>query len=297
MNKSTFEEYEAIVQSLPDMVFVITESGRYVAILGGENSELYHDGSFLKGLSLMDLLPHQKAIWFVDKIKETLSTNKMVVCEYFLSSSEVNHIEPSSGPTGILRFEGRVRPLKSLRYGERAVVWVARNISERYQLEQQLSYQAQIDPLSKTYNRRMLFERLDDAFYNFQRYQENVSFLMIDIDSFKKINDQLGHQAGDSVIRNIAKLCQLEIRKTDVLGRLGGDEFGIIYKNTIEHSLAFGKRLNMLANSIPCEIGVSISIGLSQFENNDTNCREIYKRADIALYRSKQAGKNECTPF
>lgn len=297
MEESKLEEFEAIITSLPDMVFVLTESGRYAAVLGGESSEQYHDGAFLEDFNLFDILPKQKAIWFIERIKDTLSANKLMIFEYSLAASDVDNINPSSGPTGELRFEGRVSPLKSLRYGERAVVWVARNITERYRLEQKLTYQAEIDPLSNAFNRRKLFESMDEAFYNFERYKENISFLLLDIDDFKQINDIYGHQAGDNVIRSIAELCQSEIRHTDVFGRIGGDEFGIIYRSTVETSLAFGERLTALIALSSSEINVSISIGVSEFKENDMNIEQIYQRADLALYQSKQAGKSMCTTY
>ncbi len=295
MEKSKLEEYEAIISALPDMVFVLTESGRYAAVLGGESSEQYHDGTFLESFNLFDVMPEEKATWFIERIRQTLSANKLMIFEYSLAADDVDNIDPDSGPNGELRFEGRVSPLKSLRYGERAVVWVARNISKRYKLEQQLTYQAEIDPLSKAFNRRKLFKCLDDAFYTFQRYKENTSFLLLDIDNFKQINDNYGHQTGDNVIREIAKLCQSELRQTDVFGRIGGDEFGIIHRSTAETSLAFAKRLNKLVLKIPFESDISISIGISQFKDSDDTIDQVYQRADIALYQSKRAGKNMCS--
>ena len=295
MDKSKLEEYEAIISALPDMVFVLTESGRYAAVLGGESSEQYHDGIFLENFNLFDVLPQQKAIWFIERIRETLSANKLMIFEYSLAADDVDNINSDSGPIGELRFEGRVNPLKSLRYGERAVVWVARNITERYKLEQQLIYQAEVDPLSNAFNRRKLFKCLDEAFYNFQRYKENASLLILDIDNFKQINDKFGHQTGDNVIRNIAKLCQSELRHTDVFGRIGGDEFGILYRGTAETSVTFAKRLNKLVLTIPFEVDISVSIGISQFIDSDNSIQQVYQRADLALYQSKRAGKNMCS--
>lgn len=298
MDGCDFEECRAIISALPDMVFVLTESGQYAAILGGDSSELYHDGSSLKGVTLFDALPEDKAYWFLDRIKETLANNKLMVFEYSLAADDVETVNNDSGPSGVLRFEGRVNPLKSLRYGERAVVWVARNITERYQLEKQLTYHSEIDVLSGIFNRRKLIEQLNDAFYTFQRYQENYCFLLLDIDDFKKINDNFGHQVGDNAIREIVKICQSELRHTDIIGRLGGDEFGVIHKITTDVCpLALAQRLN---NAVTALYGItdqgadkcSISIGISQFDSSDQGIEEIYKRADIALYDSKRKGKN-----
>jgi diguanylate cyclase (GGDEF)-like protein len=192
-----------------------------------------------------------------------------------------------------------ITPLKSLRYGEQAVVWVARNITERYKLEKQLTYQSEIDSLSNLFNRRKLFECLNNAFYSFQRYKENSSFLLLDIDNFKQINDSYGHQSGDDVIRKIAEICRSALRHTDVIGRLGGDEFGIIHKITEKNSsLALAKRLNKVVAAFSCDENtmdstISISIGISQFTEQDHCCELIYHRADMALYKSKRAGKNQ----
>ncbi|PMH44897.1 diguanylate cyclase [Vibrio sp. 10N.286.49.B3] len=292
MDKSRLEEYEAIITSLPDLVFVLTETGRYAAVFGGDYAEQYHDGSFLENFSLFDVLSKQKANWFIERIKETLAINKLQIFEYSLAAYDVDNINPSSGPTGELRFEGRVSPLNSLRYGERAVVWVARNITQRYELEQQLTYQAETDSLSNAFNRRKLFKCLDEAFYNFQRYKEDTSFLILDIDDFKQINDQFGHQVGDSVIRKITETCQLELRQTDVFGRIGGDEFGVIFKGTAEATLAFAKRLNELVQANSSGLNISISIGISPFKESDISTSQVYQRADVALYQSKKAGKN-----
>ncbi len=291
------EEFKAIVSALPDLVFVLTESGLYAGIYGGESNDLYHDGSTLKGLSLFDVLPKHKAQWFLDKIKETLEANKTMIFEYSLGGDDVETINTSDGPSGIIRFEGHVNPLSSLRDGERAVVWVARNITRRYEMEQQLIYQSEIDDLSQVLNRRKLFECLDDAYYSFQRYKDNYCFLMLDIDNFKQINDSYGHHCGDEAIRNLAKLCQSHIRQSDAVGRLGGDEFGILLKHAEDLCpVAFAERLieaaantNMIQEHKDAHL--TISIGLSHFLNTDTNKDQVYQRADRALYDAKGRGK------
>lgn len=297
-----YEEYAAVISALPDLVFVLTESGRYAAIFGGDSSDLYHDSSSLKGMTLFDVLPESQANWFLDKIHQTLEADTVMIYEYSLAANDIETVDNDSGPDGLLRFEGRVNPLKSLRYGERAVVWVARNITQRYKAEKQLIYQSEVDDLSQTLNRRKFFENLNDAFYAYKRYNENYCFLMVDIDNFKHINDTFGHCSGDITIRKLAQMCQLRIRKTDVIGRLGGDEFGIILKHTLEVSpVAFAERLiETVSTSLKLDelndTRVSISIGLSHFLTSDSSMNDIYQRADQALYDAKRRGKNRvCT--
>jgi diguanylate cyclase (GGDEF)-like protein len=93
----------------------------------------------------------------------------------------------------------------------------------------------------------------------------------------------------------VAELCQSQINQKDVFGRIGGDEFGIINRSKVANSLDFGKRLNTLVESSFSDFPISISIGVGQFRDSDTSVQQIYQRADLALYQSKQAGKNRCS--
>lgn len=302
-SQDKLEEFDAIISSLPDKVFVLTESGKYAAIVGGDDSNHYHDGFSLKGLSLFDVLDHDKASWFLNKISETIEQNRLMIFEYSLAAQDIDLLDASLGPSGIQRFEGRVTPLASLRYGERAVVWVARNITNRYEMQQKLIFHSEIDHLSNTYNRRKLFEELNNCFYRYQRYTENCCFILIDIDNFKQINDTLGHINGDKVIEQIADICQRELRQDDLLGRLGGDEFAIIQKQVDKQDCtALAERINkqIQAHNFFDDrkiAAVSVSIGVSEFECIDKSTDDIYSRADIALYKSKHAGKNCCCKY
>lgn len=286
------EEYEAIVSSLPDLVFVLTESGRYAAVLGGNFNEQYHEATALENTNLLDVFPLHEANWFLEKIQQTLKANKLQIFEYSLEASKMDVVDPQSGPEGEIRFEGRVSPLKSLRYGERAVVWVARNITTRYQLEQQLTFQAEVDSLSGVGNRRKLFQGLGEAFYSFQRYGHEANLLLIDIDNFKRINDSFGHQMGDDIIRKLANICQSEARKTDIVARIGGDEFAIIYFGNQHDSCELAQRLNKRIEVLPFAYKLSISIGVSKLKPGDEDVSEVYQRADKALYHAKSLGKN-----
>ncbi|MDR9826701.1 diguanylate cyclase [Vibrio sp. FNV 38] len=293
-------EHKALISALPDLVFVLTESGRYAAVLGGENNELYHEGQSLVGKTLSQVLPLDKANWFLARIKQTLDSNRLMIFDYSLAGDEVDVINNDSGPGGALRFEGRVNPLPNNRYGERAVIWVARNITERYQLEQQLIYHSETDPLCHIFNRRKLFETLDKAFYHYLRYQDNYAFLLIDIDDFKLVNDTYGHQCGDNAIQRIVQASQSIMRRSDTIGRLGGDEFAVVHKMTSpESAYLLAQRIKSTVSQLIvepnlCTTPLSVSLGISQFNSQDHSVEQIYSRADIALYASKQKGKN-CT--
>ena len=132
------EELLEIFSALPDPLFILSEDGYYKAILGGNDSEFYHDGSSLVGKSLFDVLPSSKAIWFVDMISQTLEKDGVMSVEYSLSADDVGGLDKDLGPNGELRFEGKMKPLPFLINGKKAVVWIARNISESYYLKEEL---------------------------------------------------------------------------------------------------------------------------------------------------------------
>ena len=149
--------------------------------------------------------------------------------------------------------------------------WLPLAVRERGQAEQRsidLATLAAIDFLTGIYNRRH-FETLAGAeLARCQRYMRPLSILMIDIDHFKEINDRLGHATGDRVLQNVAAICRAEKRDSDVLARVGGEEFAVILPETTEAAaLQFAERLrNQIRDSKPAvydeKVGVTVSIGL-----------------------------------
>lgn len=183
------EKLQALISALPDLVFVLTESGLYGDIFGGNDSTLYHEGGQLIGSSLYDVLPKEKADFFLEKIKETLDKNCLQIVEYNLAAFDVDSVDEKSGPSGTIWFEGRVKPLPFLYQNERAVVWVARNITNKYLLEQELRHLSETDGLTGVYNRRKIMERLQQQYWEFLRYGTVSSFLLFDMaDSYTKCN-------------------------------------------------------------------------------------------------------------
>ena len=291
------EKLEAVISALPDLVFVLTESGLYGDIFGGGDAELYHEGGQLVGSSLYDVLPKEKADFFLEKIKETLDKNCLQIVDYDLAAFDVDTVDENSGPIGTIWFEGRVKPLPFLYNGERAVVWVARNVTNKYLLEQELRHLSETDALTGAYNRRKLLEKLEQQYWEYLRYQYQSTFLLFDIDDFKHINDHYGHLIGDQAIQHIVQVCKQELRQTDLIGRLGGDEFGILLPHTSElEAAAFVHRLDHAVSYQPLyaddmEIHLTISIGSSQFIKDDREYEAIIHRADAAMYRKKNQKK------
>jgi len=170
------------------------------------------------------------------------------------------------------------------------------NILKKTNIE--LEYYATTDELTGLLNRRCLFERADQEAYRSKRYGRKMVLAMLDIDFFKAVNDNYGHQAGDRVLTQIANVLTKNLRDHDIIGRIGGEEFAIVMPDT---DLAGGKELcERIRQAIYEEtinigsetVSVSISIGITSLGSHETAIGAAMSRADQALYESKHKGRN-----
>ncbi|MCM0083501.1 GGDEF domain-containing protein [Geomonas sp. Red32] len=171
------------------------------------------------------------------------------------------------------------------------------DVTERAISQQRLRELNIRDQLTGAYNRRYLDHRLPDECKRHDRHHRSLSVIMIDIDFFKKVNDQHGHEAGDKVLSQVAGKLMATVRKTDCLVRYGGEEFCCILPETpLENACVLAdrfrtsvERLAIAAGST--ELRVTISLGVAQLRPEDTHAT-LLKRADEGLYDAKQSGRN-----
>jgi diguanylate cyclase (GGDEF)-like protein len=177
------------------------------------------------------------------------------------------------------------------------------NLKELHQLftakKENLTDLAYNDQLTNVYNRRYFDKTLTEEWTRIQRYDRPLGLLLIDIDHFKAVNDQHGHQKGDSVLRSVAKLLQDNLRTTDHVCRYGGEEIGIILPETnLSQSLITAEKLRKIVEEqLPGieNITLTISIGVSASSRNDGSKPEtLLASADRALYKAKADGRNRC---
>jgi diguanylate cyclase len=161
-------------------------------------------------------------------------------------------------------------------------------------LQRRLIDQAILDPLTGVFNRRHMERRLDDAIERQRRSAAPASLLVIDVDHFKRINDQLGHARGDSVLKGIASLVEKRSRKLDLLFRIGGEEFMLLLPDTQEAAAAVVAeqlRASIAESPLLDDRRVTVSVGVGELRPGET-VDSWMKHTDDALYAAKKAGRN-----
>lgn len=185
-------------------------------------------------------------------------------------------------------------------------IYYLRNVALQTEVEQRVKAQAVaeqlaiVDSLTGLFNRRHLVELAEHQLEIATRYQRPFSLIMFDVDNFKKINDTFGHAAGDKVLTILSSNVQNSLRRSDVIGRYGGEEFVIILPETnIEAALMIAERIRQDVASLMIEFGrnrisVTISAGISGVvaPTKDDRIVQLIDRADQALYQAKHAGRN-----
>ncbi|MEI7990546.1 MAG: GGDEF domain-containing protein, partial [Chloroflexota bacterium] len=160
---------------------------------------------------------------------------------------------------------------------------------------------ATTDPLTGLYNRRHFFVMAENELERALRYEKPLIVMMLDFDHFKSVNDTYGHRVGDQTLQAVAKLCTHELRKMDIIGRYGGDEFAIILPETEKEEgfeVADRLRRSVAETPILCHRGsihITISIGLANLTKESPSIELLLDLADQALYNAKQAGRNHIT--
>jgi diguanylate cyclase (GGDEF)-like protein len=164
------------------------------------------------------------------------------------------------------------------------------------QVRARLEHQAQTDPLTGLYNHRAFHERLRQALASASRSHEAVSILMLDIDDFKRVNDVYGHGAGDEILRSLADTLKDAVRASDVVYRLGGEEFAIVIASrSAQNAERLAHRLVERVESTEFEPAgrITISVGLARGPEHAMNPRELIACAEAAMMTAKARGKNQ----
>lgn len=175
------------------------------------------------------------------------------------------------------------------------------DVTDRMQLETELRHMAFHDPLTGAHNRRSFMQTLAQEVHRIQRTDETGALLMLDIDHFKCVNDTWGHDVGDAVLKHLVDVLQAGLRRVDMLGRLGGEEFAILLPATgLAGAMELAERLRLAVEQTPAPLPASdgrvvaytISIGVALLDSQTNSANDVLKRADHAMYQAKATGRN-----
>ncbi len=184
----------------------------------------------------------------------------------------------------------------------RGVVFNARDVTERVRLEAQLTRQAFHDGLTELANRALFRDRLDQALARSARSREALSVLLVDLDGFKQVNDSLGHDAGDELLRQVAHRFNRLVRPSDTLARLGGDEFALLLDGAGEPQAVevADRLLESLEEPLSLadrQLMLGASVGVVVHPGGAASSDELLRHADIAMYAAKEAGRGRYEVF
>jgi diguanylate cyclase (GGDEF)-like protein len=180
-------------------------------------------------------------------------------------------------------------------------VALQREVEERMKAQALAEHLAITDSLTGLFNRRQLLELAEREIQHANRYERTLSLIIFDLDHFKRVNDTFGHAAGDKVLVTISRFVQNTVRKCDIIGRYGGEEFALLLPETEGHkALIMFERIRRTIEEMKIELdgpvaSVTISAGIAEVNlaSRRDSLGELLDRADKALYAAKAAGRNQ----
>ncbi len=314
--QETADELEFTVRQLEDVIEKANLMAVEAEVISAELNIIFNASS--DGICVLD--NDKKIIRINDAFAKMTGANKMeaegLFCHDLFSESmcgdkfclfeqvqttgksmevEINYERPGGEPrtyimtgTPLLGFAGELA----------GVVESYKDITQRKSMERELKRMATFDELTGAYNRAYFLGSAKKDFSRFHRYGFPLSFIGFDLDHFKKINDTYGHAAGDKVLSQVGMLARQNIRDSDILGRLGGEEFGVILvESTLEDAKTVAHRIreSFLEAGVQLkeqQIKYTASFGVAELEEGE-DLEGLMARADNALYLAKNSGRNQ----
>ncbi len=283
------ERFRNLVEATSDWVWEANENGMYtysspkvLDILGYRPEEIL-------GKTPFDLMPPEEAKRISDIFGEIIATRQPFS---FLENVNLHKdgrriiLETSGVP--FFDAEGTLRGYRG----------IDRDITGRKRAEETIKYQAYHDLLTGLPNKSLFVDLLTHEIFEMEREGKRLAVLFLDIDQFKKVNDSLGHEAGDALIRNMAVRLRSSLRDFDTVARIGGDEFNILLplitlpadaSKIVVQLMEAVKQPFLIADH---EFRVTVSIGISMYPEDGANAESLMKNADIALYHAKDQGRD-----
>ncbi|MEH6471852.1 MAG: ABC transporter substrate-binding protein [Halopseudomonas sp.] len=283
--------FEAIFRGTPDAT-VIDDSDRKIILCNPAFSQIFgYQPQEVIGKSTSLLFENQAAFeQRAYKVAQSTAEQNLELYEinFRRRSGEVFPCQALSGP--IINTQGETL----------GGIMVMRDITEQKRSQQEIVRMALTDPLTGLANRHQFNRRIKETVKLAKRQQQLLSLAIMDLDDFKQVNDQFGHPIGDELLKAVAQILSSAFRETDIIARIGGDEFAIIMINP-DHRNAIRQPaervIQVLSQTLDIEghaVNIGASFGVATYPLDTQDHDELYRLADKALYQSKNAGKNCC---
>ncbi|SEO51053.1 PAS domain S-box-containing protein/diguanylate cyclase (GGDEF) domain-containing protein [Nitrosospira multiformis] len=278
----------AMVESSDDAIIVKDLDGIITSWNAGAERIFGYRASEIIGSSILELIPpdrHEEENGIMNLVK---------------SGNRVDHFETVRWGKGKKPIDVSVT-ISAVKNSDGNIIGVskiARDITERKESQKRIEYLAHYDPLTGLPNRALLADRMKTAIGNASRYSSQFAVLFVDLDRFKPINDSLGHEIGDKLLKAVAERMQSTVRETDTVSRLGGDEFVVLLSQI--HAASGATRVAekiIAALSQPYHIGqhelvLTASVGISIYPDSGKDASSLLRSADEAMYSAKGQGRN-----
>lgn len=258
--------------------------------------------------SMLELFPEIDRTWFTQKMDTAimLGTRVFTIWEQRPYLVRFNNYQPITGLVDHMYQNVTILPLRTVNTSTEHVCLIIYDVTNvavnKLQLEAanaQLQELALHDGLTGLLNRRHWESCLEREFARHNRYSNPASLVLFDIDHFKRLDDTYGHQAGDEVIRQVARITREMVRDTDYAGRYGGEEFVVLLADTpLQGASQFAERLRMAIEQLQISheqlsLQCSVSVGVACTRTDMANHQALIEAADKALYQAKSAGRNQ----
>ena len=264
------------------------------------------------GKSILEIFPELPERWFTKKVESVfiLKNHAFTSWQQRPYLIKFNHNRPVTGGVEFMYQNCTFIPVKNKGGEVEAVCVTIQNVTDEgiaHRLLEDamhtLEESSRTDGLTKLLNRSHWEYCLSREFKRHDRHNCSVSLIMFDLDHFKAINDNYGHLAGDEVLRQVSEVTKETVRDTDIVGRYGGEEFGIILTDSdLEAAKRLAERLRKNIENLVIEfegltINMTASIGIAEYISEIEKHEQLIDRADQALYHSKQSGRNCSTVY
>jgi diguanylate cyclase (GGDEF)-like protein/PAS domain S-box-containing protein len=292
LEKSQYQ-LQSIISNVMDGIITINEAGEIQGFNPAAEQIFGYSQQEVMGKNLSMLMPEPDRSAHAGYIQRYLQTNKARILG--VRGREVSALRKDG-----VAFPMELSASEMMLGGNRYFIGIVRDITERKQAEQKIAHLAHYDYLTDLPNRALLLDVLNHSVSLAKRNKRKVAVLFVDLDGFKIINDTLGHDAGDLLLKGVSRRIKETLRESDTVARMGGDEFILLLDNieSAENALFTANKI-LVALAEPFDLmgqpgRVGGSIGISIFPDDSEDTVQLVKQADDAMYLAKQSGKNTC---